>query len=40
MNELMCEMCGSNMVIIEGGFYVCQACGTKFPINDSKTLQN
>ena len=40
MNELMCEMCGSNMVIIEGGFYVCQACGTKFPINDSKTGEN
>ena len=34
MNELMCEMCGSNMVTREGGFYVCQACGTKFPVND------
>lgn len=34
MNELMCEMCGSNVVTREGGFYVCQACGTKFPVND------
>ncbi len=36
MNELMCEMCGSNAVTREGGFYVCQACGTKFPVNDSE----
>lgn len=35
MNELMCEMCGSNMVTRECGFYVCQACGTKFPAKDS-----
>ncbi|WP_407414295.1 hypothetical protein [Methanobrevibacter sp.] len=34
MNELMCEMCGSNMVTQEGGFYVCQACGTKFPVKE------
>ncbi|MBE6511095.1 MAG: hypothetical protein E7Z74_07520 [Methanobrevibacter millerae] len=37
MNELMCEMCGSNIVTREGGFYVCQACGTKFPANDSSS---
>lgn len=37
MNELMCEMCGSNMVTREGGFYICQACGTKFPANDAPT---
>lgn len=40
MNELMCEMCGSNMLTREGGFYVCQACGTKFPANDSPSGGN
>ncbi len=40
MNELMCEMCGSNMVTQEGGFYVCQACGTKFPVNDNAAGEN
>ena len=40
MNELMCEMCGSNMVTQEGGFYVCQACGTKFPVKDHTTSEN
>lgn len=40
MNELMCEMCGSNMVVMEGGFYVCQACGTKFPVKHSQTGEN
>ena len=40
MNELMCEMCGSNMLTREGGFYVCQACGTKFPANDSPSGEN
>ncbi len=40
MNELMCEMCGSNMISREGRFYVCQACGTKFPVNDSAADEN
>ena len=31
----MCEMCGSNMVTRDGGFYVCQACGTKFPVSNA-----
>ena len=39
-DELMCEMCGSNMVKKEGGFYICQACGTKFIAKDSQNDGN
>ena len=36
----MCEMCGSNMIKKEGGFYICQACGTKFIAKDSQNDGN
>ena len=36
MKAFVCEMCGSNNLIKQGGFYVCQSCGTMHTIADSE----
>lgn len=38
MKAIVCEMCGSNDVIKQGGMYVCQNCGTKYDPEDAKKL--
>lgn len=38
MNPLTCEMCGSTEIIRKDGVYVCQACGTKYSIEDAKSM--
>ena len=38
MNELMCEMCGSNDVVKQDGLYVCQSCGTKYSVEEARKM--
>ena len=38
MKALKCEMCGSNDVVKQEGFYVCQNCGTKYSVEEAKKL--
>lgn len=38
MTKIVCELCGSNDVIKQDGFYVCQHCGTKYSIEEAKKL--
>ena len=38
MNELVCEMCGSNDIVKQEGLYVCQSCGTKYSVEEAKKM--
>lgn len=38
MKAIVCEMCASNDVVKQDGFYVCQSCGTKYTPDDAKKL--
>lgn len=38
MNELACEMCGSNDIVKQDGLYVCQSCGTKYSVEEAKKM--
>lgn len=35
---IKCEMCSSNDVVKQDGFYVCQNCGTKYTVEEAKKL--
>ena len=38
MKAIVCEMCGSNDVVKQDGFYVCQHCNTKYSVEEAKKL--
>lgn len=38
MKALVCEMCSSHDIVKDGGFYVCQSCGTKYTIEEARKL--
>ena len=38
MAAIMCELCGSNDVVKQGEYFVCQHCGTKYTVEDAKKL--
>ena len=38
MKKLRCEICGSCDILKDGDFFVCQACGCKYMINDVKKI--
>ena len=38
MNKLVCEMCQSNDMVKQDGYFVCQACGTKYTVEEAKKL--
>lgn len=38
MKALKCEMCGSNDVVKQDGFYVCQNCGTKYTVEEARKM--
>lgn len=38
MKAIVCEMCGSNDVLKDGDFYVCQVCGTKYTPENARKL--
>ena len=37
-NVLKCEMCSSNQIVKENGYYVCKSCGTQYSIDEAKKL--
>ncbi|MBR3311631.1 MAG: hypothetical protein IKG15_07440 [Solobacterium sp.] len=38
MKQLTCEMCGSTNLIKQDGLFVCQACGTKYSVEEAKKM--
>ncbi len=38
MKALKCEMCDSNDIIKEDGYYVCQNCGTKYTVEEARKM--
>ena len=38
MKQLTCEMCGSTELIKDGGFFICQTCGTKYSVEEAKKM--
>lgn len=38
MQAMVCELCGSNDIVKQGGVYVCQHCGTKYSVEEAKKL--
>lgn len=38
MKAIVCELCGSNDIVKQGEFFVCQHCGTKYTVEEAKKL--
>ncbi len=38
MNKLVCEMCNSNEVVKQDGYFVCQSCGTKYSVEEARRM--
>ena len=38
MQAMVCELCGSNDIVKQGGVYVCQHCGTKYSVEEARKL--
>ena len=38
MKQLTCEMCGGTDLVKQGGVFVCQACGTKYSVEEAKKM--
>lgn len=38
MKQLVCEMCGSTDLIKQDGIFVCQACGTKYSVEEARKM--
>ncbi len=38
MKRLTCEMCGSTELVKQEGVFLCQACGTKYSVEEAKRM--
>ena len=38
MKKIMCEMCASNDLVKQDGYYVCQYCGMKYSFDEAKKM--
>ena len=38
MKAIVCELCGSNDIVKQGDYFVCQHCGTKYTMEEAKKL--
>ena len=38
MKALTCEMCGSQDMVKQDGYFICQHCGTKYTVEEAKKL--
>lgn len=38
MKRLVCEMCKSNDILKQDGYYVCQYCGTKYTVEEARKM--
>ncbi|MBQ2603373.1 MAG: TFIIB-type zinc finger domain-containing protein [Oscillospiraceae bacterium] len=38
MTKIVCELCGSNDIIKQDGYFVCQHCGTKYTVEEARKM--
>ena len=38
MKQMVCEICGGKDLIKQDGVFVCQACGTKYSIEEARKI--
>ena len=38
MAQLTCELCGSTEFVKDGGYFVCQGCGTKYTVEEARAM--
>ena len=38
MKQLTCELCGGNDLVKDGGFFVCQHCGTRYSVEEARKM--
>jgi len=38
MKALVCELCGSNEVVKQDGYFACQHCKTKYSLEEAKKM--
>ena len=38
MKQLTCEMCGSNDMLKQDGYFICQFCGCKYTVEEAKKM--
>ena len=38
MNELKCELCGSNNLVKQDGLFVCQSCNARYSLEEAKKM--
>ena len=38
MKIMICEICGGHEIIKEDGVFVCRGCGTKYSVEEAKSL--
>lgn len=38
MNQLKCDLCGSNELVKQNGFFVCRFCGTKYSAEEARRM--
>ena len=36
MKRIACEVCGSNQLIKEDGYFQCEYCGTKYSLDEAR----
>lgn len=38
MKKIVCDLCGSMDFVKENGMFICQGCGTKYTLEDAKSM--
>lgn len=38
MKKIACDLCGSMDFVKENGMFICQGCGTKYTLEDAKSM--
>ena len=38
MKKIVCDLCESTEFTKEGGFFICQGCGTKYSLEEAKAM--
>ena len=38
MKKIVCDLCDSTEFVKEGGMFICQGCGTKYSLEEAKSM--
>ena len=38
MKALKCEVCGSNDIVKQGDYFICESCGVKYTVEDVRKI--